>query len=225
MTYRQFLVQPEWVQKRQEILVRDGYRCTQCGIERPALRGLVKSFGILSLDELSEKGYELINPTKINATIEDYVLIKDGWPNKILFIGKEDGPPRLDLLKFSLRCNNAIVFGTVKKNCYLVAFYPEALDGRTYIDLNIHHKYYIIGNKPWEYKNEALTSLCIDCHKKVHELNEIFVYNQIGEKLFQTKKCTKCNGMGYIEQFVYYKNGICFDCWGEGVINFGEYTA
>lgn len=217
MNYKQLLLQPEWILKRQEILVRDGYKCTECGIERPILRGLVKSFGVLSLNELKSRGYEVIAPEKENARIEDFIFLKDGYLNKALFIGKEDGPPHLDSLKFSLRCSNAIVFGTVKKTYYLVAFYAEALDGRIYIDLNIHHNYYILGNKPWEYKNEALTSLCIDCHKKIHQLNEIFVYNQIGDKLFLTEICGRCNGTGYLKEFAHYENGICFQCTGEGV--------
>ena len=38
-----------------------------------------------------------------------------------------------------------------------------------YKGLNIHHKYYISGKKPWEYEDDALVTLCEDCHKKRHE--------------------------------------------------------
>jgi len=34
--------------------------------------------------------------------------------------------------------------------------------------LHVHHKKYIYGRKPWEYKNEALVTLCENCHKKEH---------------------------------------------------------
>lgn len=46
-------------------------------------------------------------------------------------------------------------------------------DDRT--TLNVHHKKYITGKKPWEYKDEDLITLCITCHsiieskKKYHE--------------------------------------------------------
>ena len=31
--------------------------------------------------------------------------------------------------------------------------------------LNVHHKYYEHGKKPWEYPIEALTTLCQNCHE------------------------------------------------------------
>jgi 5-methylcytosine-specific restriction endonuclease McrA len=32
--------------------------------------------------------------------------------------------------------------------------------------LNVHHKYYIYGKKPWEYADGILITLCEDCHKR-----------------------------------------------------------
>lgn len=49
--------------------------------------------------------------------------------------------------------------------------------------LNIHHKKYINGKKPWEYEDDDLITLCEDCHanieffkkeKKEHDITEIF---------------------------------------------------
>lgn len=31
--------------------------------------------------------------------------------------------------------------------------------------LHIHHRYYIVKTDPWEYPNEALTTLCEECHE------------------------------------------------------------
>jgi 5-methylcytosine-specific restriction endonuclease McrA len=42
--------------------------------------------------------------------------------------------------------------------------------------LNVHHKYYIDGYMPWEYPDEALITLCEDCHRMEHEYNDIDVY-------------------------------------------------
>ena len=42
--------------------------------------------------------------------------------------------------------------------------------------LNVHHKYYIEGCMPCEYPDDALITLCEDCHKKEHEYNDIDVY-------------------------------------------------
>ena len=40
-------------------------------------------------------------------------------------------------------------------------------------DLHIHHKFYISGNEPWDYKNSVLVTLCSICHKHIHETKKI----------------------------------------------------
>jgi DNA-directed RNA polymerase subunit RPC12/RpoP len=47
--------------------------------------------------------------------------------------------------------------------------------------LNVHHKYYLKypNNQmipPWKYNDDALITLCNNCHKKVHQKNIIKVY-------------------------------------------------
>lgn len=37
----------------------------------------------------------------------------------------------------------------------------------TETELQVHHKKYIAGLKPWEYEDKYLITLCINCHKKV----------------------------------------------------------
>lgn len=37
--------------------------------------------------------------------------------------------------------------------------------------LHVHHLYYIKGNNPWEYENDALITLCEDCHGKAASVN------------------------------------------------------
>lgn len=43
--------------------------------------------------------------------------------------------------------------------------------------LNVHHKFYVKGRKPWEYDDEDLTCLCEPCHKeqtaKINQLKVI----------------------------------------------------
>lgn len=36
--------------------------------------------------------------------------------------------------------------------------------------LNVHHKYYTRGAKPWDYPASALSCLCEDCHELLHEV-------------------------------------------------------
>ena len=95
----------------------------------------------------------------------------------------------------------AIVFAKIKK---------------LFKGLNIHHKYYLAGYKPWEYNNDALVTLCEDCHQKRHQQTSIPVYKS-GRICRCLSSCSRCGGSGYLSEYSYYKDGICFECGGEGV--------
>lgn len=86
-------------------------------------------------------------------------------------------------------------------------------------DLNVHHKYYITGLMAWEYKDEALVTLCADCHKEEHNKTKIPVYNEIGKFQNYSENCPKCSGSGVLTEYHYYMNGICFQCMGTGNVN------
>lgn len=52
--------------------------------------------------------------------------------------------------------------------------------GKTYKKLYVHHKYYLaypngIKFMPWEYPNDALTTLCYCCHRQVHRTGYIVI--------------------------------------------------
>ena len=52
--------------------------------------------------------------------------------------------------------------------------------GRT-TNLQVHHKYYVkypneIKAEPWDYPDDALMTLCDDCHKKCHQKYKVKVY-------------------------------------------------
>lgn len=86
------------------------------------------------------------------------------------------------------------------------------------IILHVHHKYYIKDKYPWEYKDSALTTVCTKCHTYIHETENILVYEN--DHLNNSKvaeKCVKCGGTGYLDQYHYYINGICFRCNGNGI--------
>lgn len=90
-------------------------------------------------------------------------------------------------------------------------------DELLYKGLNVHHKYYIRGKKPWEYPDdEALVTLCEDCHKKRHE-KAIPLLDFEHNHIKDICKCEKCGGSGYLPQYRYRDNGVCYDCWGEGI--------
>lgn len=88
-----------------------------------------------------------------------------------------------------------------------------------YKGLNVHHKYYVYGKKPWEYDDEALVTLCEDCHQKRHE-NLVPLYRTSSdiELIKYCQKCDRCGGSGYLPQYNHVQKGICFKCMGEGTV-------
>lgn len=44
------------------------------------------------------------------------------------------------------------------------------LCGKTKVGLNVHHIKYINGRDYWDYPDELLMTVCVDCHKKIHGL-------------------------------------------------------
>lgn len=93
------------------------------------------------------------------------------------------------------------------------------------VPLEVHHKYYIRGNLPWHYDENALTTLCADCHEEVHRLKRVTVYKD--QKLYEKVAlipCSKCNGTGYLKEYKYHQHGVCFNCWGYGGVMEGTNT-
>jgi hypothetical protein len=84
------------------------------------------------------------------------------------------------------------------------------------INLQVHHKYYQEDLNPWEYPDDALSTLCYSCHKEFHLKNTVAFYQRINGKLVPVNltPCDRCNGVGHIPQFAHVEQGICFRCRG-----------
>ena len=39
--------------------------------------------------------------------------------------------------------------------------------------LNVHHRWYVYGRKPWQYPDRCLVTLCEHCHNHVHRMRHI----------------------------------------------------
>lgn len=81
--------------------------------------------------------------------------------------------------------------------------------------LEVHHTRYILNRLPWDYDNDDLITLCNHCHTEFHQNNKVPVYSENGLKDLEYKMCDKCNGIGYISQYLHIQEGICFQCGGE----------
>lgn len=90
------------------------------------------------------------------------------------------------------------------------------------IFLHVHHKYYVLENLPWSYPPDAFITLCHLCHSKIHQSEKIVVYadNSLSD-VIKLVPCSRCNGTGFIEEFQYHYEGICFKCDG---LKFEEYS-
>lgn len=95
------------------------------------------------------------------------------------------------------------------------------------VHLHVHHKHYISGLDPWEYKDSELITLCDSCHNYVHSTTRVPVYRLEGDKLVEVTltPCRRCGGAGRFPEYKHVQNGICFRCHGaryEELISFVE---
>lgn len=118
--------------------------------------------------------------------------------------------------KYYLSIEDERISVTYKNYVFFVSLSPFMF---TYKGLNVHHKYYINGLKPWEYDDNALVTLCKECHQKRHE-TAIPKYRSLSKNIIDAycHKCVRCGGSGFLPQFNHVLNGICFKCGGEGII-------
>tara|TARA_R110002020_G_scaffold419155_1_gene628390 strand:- start:380 stop:1081 length:702 start_codon:yes stop_codon:yes gene_type:complete len=67
--------------------------------------------------------------------------------------------------------------------------------------LHIHRKYYIRGHLAWGYADDALVSLCENCHRDLHSSSAIAVYNSDHDLEDYYSNCKRCHGMGFFPEF------------------------
>lgn len=86
------------------------------------------------------------------------------------------------------------------------------------ISLEVHHSYYIFQKAPWEYPENSLITLCRVCHQMEHDCKTVYVYDDENKNLVRDEflTCIRCSGSGYLSEYDYYQNGVCFECKGWG---------
>lgn len=81
--------------------------------------------------------------------------------------------------------------------------------------LHVHHLYYIFTAMAWEYNDDALVTLCEECHKQLHQEQKITIYaDKDRSKPLNLTPCQRCGGLGYIKEYLHIDNGICYRCMG-----------
>lgn len=122
------------------------------------------------------------------------------------------------VVRIEKRDTPTIIFSICYQDCIILLYLDS--ENNSPKSLNVHHKYYINGKNPWEYDNEALVTLCEDCHCDIHKSAKTPVYKEsYGKQIMRYAEiCDRCGGGGYLPQYRHVEGGICFKCWGEGVI-------
>lgn len=83
--------------------------------------------------------------------------------------------------------------------------------------LHVHHRFYLKGSEPWEYENDALRTLCEQCHAIRHRFEasakdlfakalSLLECDQVGELSEQIEKAISCgveNGVVFIDADTY----------------------
>lgn len=80
--------------------------------------------------------------------------------------------------------------------------------------LHVHHTFYQCDKLPWEYPDDSLQTLCIDCHNRLHYNQTIPVLDKNGIEIGKYHYCSRCNGAGWFPKYIHVNNGICFKCRG-----------
>lgn len=207
MNYKEQLDSKYWKIKREEIIDRDKSCCQLCGSGRSKFRNLSQSFRLKTKNELMENGFEIeIQNDKIVS------IIKSG--EKVDFQEYTSGAAVEEELIFAQQwvvSKNPFSFGHFR-----LIIFNEKLSDADVLDLNVHHKFYIDGRNAWEYEDDALITLCPSCHQKVHDSQKIPIYDEYGDLLSYAANCQRCEGSGYLKEFSYFQNGVCFSCMGTG---------
>lgn len=232
LSYYDQLLHEEWKNKRLEILKRDGYKCQHCQnlkIIKLCNPGLItRSFQNLSCDL-----YDL-ESCKLEAA-DIYDITYKNLPNysRICFYHQVNGRKVvLGYLENLIPVDRNVVATSLDEDSeetinFWNAYYQvdqaklilqnintEMLEWHYVFNLQIHHKYYQKGLLAWEYPNQALVTLCWDCHEELHKNSTIPELDENGNQLRLLTCCPKCHGAGWFPQYKHVENGVCFKCSG-----------
>jgi hypothetical protein len=158
--------------------------------------------------------YQELVQSKYKSQLEySHLLETDDWKAKRIEILTRDGNK-------CTKCGSGKSFGPFFSGSN--KFYGRKIGDQPILEksqkfLEIHHIYYIRNLLPWEYE-EALITLCTDCHIKTHMEEKIPIYfdYSLTNKIL-TEACQRCDGTGFLPEFNYYQGGICFGCRGTGM--------
>lgn len=236
--YQVLLKAPEWIRKRNGIVKRDKNTCTSCGNDKlydGASLGVAVS--IKETNEwliISPKSYEEAKFKKVFVSKTKFTYIPEFAPILMMPYTDEDGKGWMNMIALKNADDRdemmMFIWAEYKpkdpanaQNKERIAYYYQALqEYKEHIKgkwdyvfgLHVHHKYYQLSRKPWEYPDNALTTLCWQCHTELHQNQSIPVLDENGNSIGLYRYCSRCHGAGWFPKYKHVESGICFRCNG-----------
>lgn len=238
-TYYELLQTEEWLARRNDILSRDGNRCSICSnynlIDKFRISyGTIGTYqsGKVIIVVFDKAEGQLIRCVT-NYQLPFFETLFNTYSEKSLIcLTKGSGifcrlvalivtPEELPYLSLDSVTKESIKGFSLERQLvqeeYLQSLSKDAFQKLRWIDvrfLHIHHKYYMLDTVPWDYPDEALQTLCWQCHENLHKTGTIEVFNKGLELQGNYEVCPRCFGAGYLPQFSHVQSGICFGCNG-----------
>jgi len=235
-TYKELLESIEWKTKRKEILQRDRLKCTVCLNEKIIKDTLIGSIRFShNTDNLSIfyiSGKPIFFPLHLNIEKLDLRLYYNLKNDAVQVVAvkkannldelleareyiesffKEHKSDQEHMLSFFSKALNISKEDLTMPNVQLHLKKTEWLDVK---GLHVHHKYYQLGLMPWDYPEDALTTVCWICHKELHKDVKVPLLNEQGIQISTLTPCPRCFGAGMFPEYLHVQEGICFECEG-----------
>jgi len=238
-TYRELLSSPEWKSRRLQIISRDNHTCVNCKNEillKDHIYGHL-NFNYINKNQQAEyflvhKGvrYDYRLPLYLELPQSSLFVLFKILDDNILILTARLYDKVTDLLKIvnlyylndqtdkSQMVKFALNYNEIETENYLnelkQPYIFNASDWLFVGGLNVHHEYYQDDTLPWDYPDSALTTLCLFCHENHHKDQKIIHKDKAGNHIGYLTPCNRCNGTGYLPEYFYHENGICFNCNG-----------
>jgi 5-methylcytosine-specific restriction endonuclease McrA len=249
MTYADQLNSFDWKTKRERIVIRDRKTCAHCdnkSFDISFRKGLIISN---SVDHKGAKSSKNLNNDFVLAHIHDmendsrqigflecykfstsksyicYYIPGPKYPQIVAL--KEFENDDIELTNDIMTIIELGIKGTVTPETY-EKIYRESTQSDNWEIVNklhVHHKYYQLGLLAWEYPDEALITLCWDCHEQLHKNQHIPVLNADGMEISKLTYCDRCFGAGYFPEYHHVQAGICFKCAGAKYVELAQPAA
>lgn len=200
----------EWRKRRLEILELHNYECQFC---------YNKKLLEISMEGKIQHYYYGTDFVKRMLGLIDYSTITFSYLSQREIIENNSTLITRREIGFDELINHCKVY-YLKANPEIITGLKSTLNKEewVYSRVDVHHKYYQVEKKIWEYPDDALTLACRDCHNEIHDKNKIPIRDENGQVIREMDSCDRCGGAGYIEEFIFRDNGICYKCWGAGFL-------